>query len=375
MAERVVRRPETLDPQFLREWLRSGAILTTADGDAVLGAGARSRTAGPAAGAISFYAPDFFLRDPMPFHTFARTRRVAVADLMRRLEDLAGPHARATWSGPSRTLFLSDVREVRSMLARGRLRKVVPVAARRGRFRWNPATRARALGSALREAVAAPLSVYGIWDDDSGVIGATPEMLLETEGSRRARTMALAGTSRPAARRREAPLEHDPKERLEHLIVVRGIRRSLSVFGQVQVGPTGLLHLPGLIHLSTPLSLRGRAVLDPLRVVRVLHPTPALGSSPRAEGLRWLRRADARAELPRGRFGAPFGVFVARPGRGTTRSPGHDARLVVAIRGVQWTGDRAAIFAGCGIVNGSDPRREWEELRAKLDATLAMLRL
>jgi len=91
-------------------------------------------------------------------------------------------------------------------------------------------------------------------------------------------------------------------------------------------------------------------------LVARLHPTPALGGSPRRAALDWLRRHEG---LDRGLFGGLLGVL----------EPG-GAELRVAIRGALLQGRNARLWAGAGLVPGSDPAREWEETEAKL-GTLA----
>ena len=99
-------------------------------------------------------------------------------------------------------------------------------------------------------------------------------------------------------------------------------------------------------------------------MVRRLHPTAALGVSPRTEaGERWLRETDRHVR--RRTFGAPFGL----------EREDHSAIALVAIRNVQWDGERLRIGSGAGQLPESDVEHEFEELRQKRDQVKALFGL
>ena len=96
-------------------------------------------------------------------------------------------------------------------------------------------------------------------------------------------------------------------------------------------------------------------------MVRRLHPTAALGVSPRSDaGERWLREADRGVK--RRTFGAPFGL---------EREDGRSIALV-AIRNVQWHGSSIRVGSGAGLLLESRLEREFEELRQKRDQVKAL---
>jgi isochorismate synthase EntC len=95
-----------------------------------------------------------------------------------------------------------------------------------------------------------------------------------------------------------------------------------------------------------------------LELVAHLHPTPAVGGSPRAAALAWLEEHE---QLDRGFYAGPFGAFDAA-GNG---------EFVVAIRSALLTGAEAHLFAGAGIVEGSEAASELAETRLKLRSLLA----
>jgi menaquinone-specific isochorismate synthase len=97
-------------------------------------------------------------------------------------------------------------------------------------------------------------------------------------------------------------------------------------------------------------------------MVRRLHPTAALGVSPRSEaGERWLREADRGVN--RRTFGAPFGL----------EREDHSALALVAIRNLDWSGEHVRVGSGAGMLVESRVEREFEELREKREQVKALL--
>jgi menaquinone-specific isochorismate synthase len=162
-------------------------------------------------------------------------------------------------------------------------------------------------------------------------------------------------------------LLNDTKERREHRFVVDDIVRRLAPFGNIEIGPVGLLRLPSIAHLMTPIFFAengGNEKMSFADMVRRLHPTAALGVSPRNEaGERWLREADRGVK--RRTFGAPFGL----------ERPDRSALALVAIRNVQWEGNRFRIGSGAGLLPESSAQLEFEELRQKRDQVKSLFRI
>lgn len=301
----------------------------------------------------AFYVTDFFLDDVHPWRHPAQWEELSIAEFAARFADNGPPPIE--WDPLSIRDFAPTFESVRSGFASGAFQKIVPVLFENGRFTsrgewWH------FLISQL-EGVRAGLTAYGYAYGSHGAIGATPETLFQAE-ARGYRTMALAGT-RPVERAEE--LLEDPKERLEHRMVVDDIVRRLAPFGNIEVGPLDVLRLPGIAHLMTPIFFAESTGGDTEKMtyaemVRRLHPTAALGVSPRTEaGERWLREADKGVK--RRTFGAPFGV----------ERPDRSALAIVAIRNMQWNGERVRIGAGVGMLPQSQLEREFDELRQKRD--------
>jgi menaquinone-specific isochorismate synthase len=120
-----------------------------------------------------------------------------------------------------------------------------------------------------------------------------------------------------------------------------------------------ILSLSNVHHLHTPLraTLRqGKSLLD---LVERLHPTPAVGGTPRDAALQFIR---ANEGLDRGWYAAPVGWIGESSGE-----------FAVALRSALIHGEHATLFAGCGIVLDSDPDMEVDESNLKLQAMKSAL--
>lgn len=297
----------------------------------------------------AFFITDFFLDDVHPWRHPESWEELSIEELAERFEEGDAPEI--DWEPPSLEAFTATFDSARAAMERGEFHKIVPVLFENGRFRtrgewWRYfMTRLASLPPGLR--------AYGYSHNRDGLVGATPETLFEGE-AHGYRTMALAGTR---ALPQAEELLGDPKERREHRLVVDDIVRRLSPFGNVEIGPLGLLRLPQIAHLMTPIYFAesgGSEKMSFSEMVRRLHPTAALGVSPRTpSGDRWLREADGGVK--RRTFGAPFGI----------ERVDRSALAVVAIRNVQWHGDNVRVGSGAGLLPESILEREFEELRQK----------
>ena len=192
--------------------------------------------------------------------------------------------------------------------------------------------------------------------------GASPERLVRGR-HRPLSTEALAGTrsrgdSVASDRELEQQLLTSVKERHEHRLVHDGIRLALAdLCDTVQVrDAVSVRKLAHVQHLDTPFkgSLKnGRQLGDALQA---LHPTPAVGGSPSEAALAAIAAAEP---FDRGWYAAPFGWVDANGGE-----------FAVAIRSALAAGDSLDLYAGSGIVSGSDPATEWDETENKLQQLL-----
>ncbi|WP_242144278.1 MULTISPECIES: isochorismate synthase MenF [unclassified Bacillus cereus group] len=195
-------------------------------------------------------------------------------------------------------------------------------------------------------------------------LGATPERLIRKEGNKFT-SMCLAGSIGQGSSIEESEkngemLLHDEKNLVEHGYVVNMIRNVLQEHCEVVNIPEspGLLTTKNLIHLYTPVEAEGDASL--LTLVEELHPTPALGGTPRHVAMKLIRDVEL---LDRGLYGAPIG-WMDEQGNG---------EFAVALRCGLLNGEKASLFAGCGIVMVSVPQLEYEETSLKFRPMLGAL--
>jgi menaquinone-specific isochorismate synthase len=197
-------------------------------------------------------------------------------------------------------------------------------------------------------------------------VAASPELLVSRHG-RELTAHPLAGTiprsGEPEADRALAEsLLNSPKDRAEHAWVVRDVDTALRPWCDeldVPEAPS-IVALRNVSHLGTLIRgrLRDGDVPSALGLAAALHPTAAVGGTPREAALDWL---DANEGFERGPYAGPVG-WVDASG---------DGEFVVGIRSAVVDGAQARLFAGVGVVDGSDPATELAETQFKLQALLA----
>ncbi|NET39314.1 MAG: isochorismate synthase, partial [Cyanothece sp. SIO1E1] len=197
-------------------------------------------------------------------------------------------------------------------------------------------------------------------------IGASPERLISIDDGKLI-TDALAGSApRGKTVAEDADLANrllcSEKERYEHRIVVDFMMQHLQHLG---IKPfcadiPGLLQLSNIQHLHTPIQASVPASVHPLEIVTALHPTPAVAGAPREVACAQIKRYET---FERSLYAAPLG-WIDHQG---------NSEFIVGIRSALIAGNHARLYAGAGIVDGSDPDRELAEIRLKLQALLQAL--
>jgi menaquinone-specific isochorismate synthase len=196
-------------------------------------------------------------------------------------------------------------------------------------------------------------------------LGASPERLVSVQ-NRQLVTDALAGSAPRGPTKREdaylaTTLLNSHKDNYEHQLVVDFITRKLTQLGlKPELSPLKLLQLSNIQHLHTPIQAIVPATVHLLDILAELHPTPAVAGLPQDVACTEIDRWEP---FERSLYAAPIGWI----------NPQGDGEFAVGIRSALIDGCRARLFAGAGIVAGSDPDRELAEVQLKLQALLATL--
>ncbi|MFW6773745.1 isochorismate synthase [Nocardioides sp. CPCC 205120] len=202
-----------------------------------------------------------------------------------------------------------------------------------------------------------------------GLFGATPEMLVRRERGL-VTSRVLAGTIRRTGDEvRDAglagELARSSKDLEEHEYAVRSVADALEPHCSSMNVPESpfVLHLPNVMHLATDVTgvVPEDASVTSLGLAASLHPSAAVGGTPTPAATALITAIEG---MERGRYAGPVGWMDASG----------DGEWGIALRSAQVeqpapgeTGGRVRLFAGCGIVAGSDPAAELAESQAKLE--------
>lgn len=202
------------------------------------------------------------------------------------------------------------------------------------------------------------------------LVGASPELLISRRG-RRIRSLPLAGSiprspDHREDRRRRTALERSVKDLAEHAFVVESLRQALRpLCAQLQIDARPhLVATDTMWHLGTGITgvLAGEEPPCALRLAQLCHPTPAVCGTPAGRAAEVIAAVERR---DRGYLAGACGWVDARG----------DGDFAVTIRAGVIDGARISLFAGAGIVAGSDPELEARETEAKLGTMLSALGL
>lgn len=196
-------------------------------------------------------------------------------------------------------------------------------------------------------------------------LGASPELLFRREGSR-LESEAVAGT-RPRSldavedERLESQLLKMSKEQLEHRLVVESLEQTFrELCSEVSVDRApSVLKLSRVQHLRTALSGALQPGVGDDLILRAFHPTPATCGFPGRAAAEFIGEHEP---FDRGWYAGPLGCVSK-----------DEAEFAVAIRSMLWRGRQVHLYAGAGIVEGSDAEREWNELEDKIAGVLHLL--
>lgn len=202
-----------------------------------------------------------------------------------------------------------------------------------------------------------------------GLIGATPELLLRLSRGM-VTSRVLAGTIPKTGDDAKdlalaASLARSSKDLEEHEYAVRSVAEALEPFCSSTNVPDApfVLHLANVMHLATDVTgalIESAKHVDAFALLKSLHPSAAVCGTPRNIAFDVIDEIEG---MNRGRYAGPVGWIDARG----------DGELGIALRSGQITDNSIRIFAGCGIVAGSNPVIELAESAAKFEAMRSAL--
>lgn len=208
--------------------------------------------------------------------------------------------------------------------------------------------------------------IFSLESASESFVGATPERLVKKHSTQVFSACLAGSTPRGKTKEEDIVLEQellkDTKNLAEHQYVVQMISEDLSTVCTKITMPDQptVMKNRHIQHLYTPVEgtcTRETSILD---MVEALHPTPAMGGSPREKAIEKINHYE---QFDRGLYAAPIG-WMDTKGNGD---------FAVAIRSALLKSNQACLFAGCGIVEDSTPESEYSETLTKFKPMLSAL--
>lgn len=267
---------------------------------------------------------------------------------VKNITCLEDDHERMRW--------INNVQMARDGIRSKLYRKIV--VARDLRLRTENRVSSTKLVHFLRKEYPSCYSFMYQLNGEATFLGSTPEKLLSLQ-SQYVKTEALAGSMPRGLTAtqdaiNEKKLLESTKDREEHAYVLDSIMEKLyQITDSLEHAPRPVIKkYANVQHLCTPVAASLSSDMNAVDIVARLHPTPAVGGYPESGALHHIQELE---QFERGWYAGPIGWF------NTNRR----AEFSVAIRSGLIRRKHVQFFAGCGIVENSDPDAEWEETRLK----------
>lgn len=317
------------------------------------------------------YKPDFwdFLDQSPGFtqksvYSAAEVHTLHREEFIRHLANIQSEQPEMKWKNPNENQFKAQFDWSLQNFAEQKLSKTVPILVQQSEILFSAANLTWCLLNLLQKKNFG--WSYGFFENSSGRIGHTPEILAQwTRIDRQLHTVALAGTCAQSEDAREKMLD-DKKIAHEHQIVIDDINNKLNSLNfktkKIQ-GETDILELRDLLHLMTEFQIETDHIEQVFDVIEALHPTAAMGVYPfNQDKLKEFSQFSLQKE--RMSFAAPFAIIEK------------DAvYCVVAIRNLFFDQKKVQLFSGCGVTAESQYELELTELQNKRESVKKILGL
>ena len=256
---------------------------------------------------------------------------------------------------PSYPVWERHLREILALISQHAVTKVV--SARCTRFEFEKHLNPYSILKQLQgQSPSATLFAFQ-FEDEEAFIGASPETLYRREGMQ-VKSAAIAGT-RPRGNTPEKDQEliqellNSQKEAHEFNVVKETIENTLSpLCTQLHANDQQVLQTSTVQHIYHTFEGTLRENVTDQDLITALHPTPAVGGLPKNTAIKEIQK---REHFDRGWYAAPVGWVNWQ-----------QAHHIVAIRSALIKKNQIHLFAGAGIVKGSVPLHEWDELEQKI---------
>lgn len=201
-------------------------------------------------------------------------------------------------------------------------------------------------------------------NNEQAFVSFTPEHLFEINHNY-LQTISLAGSaprgeSREEDLKWEKHLQDSPKLILEHAIVTKTIsERLIDKIEDLAISELSTMKLPYIQHRQASIQGKIKANMNVCDYIDLLHPTPAVGGHPDILARKNILEIET---VPRKYYAAPTGIISK-----------DESKILVGIRSAFIDKNSINVYAGAGIVEGSDAKEEWQETENKMGPFLRTL--
>lgn len=265
------------------------------------------------------------------------------------------PSIKSMTSFPDQNGWRKNIDNALKAIKRNELEKIV--LARRMDYHFEDEIDPLSLMMLLRERNRSCYSILHQPHSGAAFISMTPERLYFRE-SREISIDAVSSTlPRGLTPDDDAMLERqllrDDKLRREHRYVADTIMADIASLceGDPTIDGPSALKLDRIQHIASSITARLRPDVDDAQIMDALHPTPAVAGVPREQAIAMISEIEP---FTRGWYAGAIGLM-----------DGDRAEFAVSIRSAIIRGNVVSVYTGGGIVRGSDPDREWDEIESK----------
>lgn len=198
----------------------------------------------------------------------------------------------------------------------------------------------------------------------SSFVGASPEILAKTNRTEIILEILAGSADRSDDNLKDNQIENElltsKKNLNEHQIVINYLKECLpGSVEEIEVSIPTVKKLRNIQHLKSVIKLNLNEHNSFINIIGKIHPTPAVCGSPSDTALNLIKKTENHQ---RGLYAGLIGWLNFQ----------NEGEIVLAIRSALAVGNKLIVFAGCGIVNGSNPDDEYSETELKLKPFLSI---